>query len=292
MSAAPVPDRPAAKDSDASLVVPDPWSALRAHTPANIAIGRTGHSLPTREVLRFGLAHAQARDAVHVPLDTARLASDLGAAGWPSVAVESAVADGGPGTRQTYLCRPDLGRRLSQSAARRLDALVATGAAPADLCVVIGDGLSPIAVQTHALPLLEALGARWRDAGRQWSTTPVVIATQARVALGDDIGERLAARMVLMLIGERPGLSSPDSLGIYATWAPRVGRNDAERNCISNVRVAGLPYATAAFKLAWLIDQAFKRQLTGVALKDESDLVVLNAPNASSGDLPALPPAR
>lgn len=281
MSDAPMPEPPATDNSGAPLVVPDPWSALRAHTPANIAIGRVGHSLPTREVLRFGLAHAQARDAVHVALDTARLASDLGAAGWPSVVVESAAADGGAGARKTYLCRPDLGRRLSESAARQLGALAATGGAPADLCVVIGDGLSPIAVQTHALPLLDALRSRWRDGARQWSTTPVVIATQARVALGDDIGLRLAARMVLMLIGERPGLSSPDSLGIYATWAPRVGRTDAERNCISNVRAAGLPYAAAAFKLAWLVEQAFLRQLTGVALKDESDLVVLNPPAGS-----------
>ena len=146
---------------------------------------------------------------------------------------------------------------------------------------MIGDGLSPLAVQSHALPLLDALCTRWRDAGRHWSTAPVVIATQARVALGDEIAERLRARMVLVLIGERPGLSSPDSLGIYATWSPRVGRSDAERNCISNVRAEGLSYAAAAFKLAWLVEQAFRRALTGVALKDESDLLALNAPQGS-----------
>ena len=280
----PDPDHSVADQGSAALVVPDPWSALRAHTPANIAIGRTGHSLPTREVLRFGLAHAQARDAVHIPLDCARLMSELAAAGWPSVTVHSAAADSGAGARQTYLCRPDLGRRLSESGMPQLDALAAASNAAPDLCVVIGDGLSPLAVQSHALPLLGALRNRWRDAGRHWSTTPVVIATQARVALGDEIAERLRARMVLVLIGERPGLSSPDSLGVYATWAPRVGRSDAERNCISNVRAEGLSYPAAAFKLAWLIDEAFRRALTGVVLKDESDLVAINAPSGLSGE--------
>ncbi len=275
------PADPAVAGTDsAPLVLPDPWSALRAHTPANIAIGRTGHSLPTREVLRFGLAHAQARDAVHVPLDSARLAADLHAAGWPSITVHSAAADRGADARQTYLCRPDLGRCLSESAALQLDALAAANSAAPDLCVVIGDGLSPVAVQTHARPLLDALRSRWRSAGRNWSASPVVIATQARVALGDEIAERLRARMVLVLIGERPGLSSPDSLGIYATWAPRVGCSDALRNCISNVRAEGLSYPVAAFKLAWLIDEAFRRELTGVALKDESDLVAINAASA------------
>ncbi len=284
MSNPPIPDHPEADHSSAPLVVPDPWSALRAHTPANIAIGRTGHSLPTREVLRFGLAHAQARDAVHVALDSARLTSELAAAGWASVTVHSAAADSGGGARQTYLCRPDLGRRLSESGALQLDTLAAAGHATPDLCVMIGDGLSPLAVQSHALPLLDALRTRWRDAGRHWSTTPVVIATQARVALGDEVAERLRARMVLVLIGERPGLSSPDSLGIYATWAPHVGRSDAERNCISNVRAFGLSYPAAAFKLAWLIEEAFRRELTGVALKDESDLVAINATSGLSGE--------
>ncbi len=291
MSSAPLSDPPATNNGSAALVVPDPWSALRAHTPANIAIGRVGHSLPTREVLRFGLAHAQARDAVHVALDSARLACDLGAAGCSSTTVHSAAADGGPAARQTYLCRPDLGRRLSAASARQLDALAAASSAAPELCVVIGDGLSAVAVQNHAVPLLQALRARWRDAGRAWLMPPVVIATEARVALGDEIAERLRARMVLVLIGERPGLSSPDSLGIYATWSPRVGRSDAERNCISNVRAEGLSYAAAAFKLAWLIEQAFRRALTGVALKDESDLVAINATSALSGEWLAPPRA-
>ncbi len=265
--------------SAAGLVVSDPWTALRAHTPANIAIGRVGHSLPTREVLRFGLAHAQARDAVHVALDGIRLAADLAAAGWASVAVHSA-AD----SRPTYLRRPDLGRRLSEASARRIDALRHSGASPPELCLVIADGLSAVAVQTHAVPLLGALRERWRGAAggdRTGSCAPVVIATQARVALGDEIAARVCARMVVVLIGERPGLSSPDSLGVYATWGPQVGRSDAERNCISNVRGGGLGYPAASFKLAWLIDQAFRRELTGVALKDESDWVAIDAPDCA-----------
>lgn len=257
---------------DGPLVTRDPWSALRAHTPANIAIGRVGHSLPTREVLRFGLAHAQARDAVHVALDVGRLGRDLAASGWPSATVQSAAAG-----RPTYLCRPDLGRSLCEAGARHLDALAQASRQAPDLCLVIGDGLSAVAVQTHAVPLLDALRARWREAANRVSFTPVVIATQARVALGDDIGQRLRANMVVMLIGERPGLSSPDSLGVYLTWGPRVGRSDAERNCISNVRTEGLSYRIAAYRLAWLIDAASRRGLTGVALKDESDRPVLDA---------------
>ena len=255
-----------------SLVTRDPWSALRAHTPANIAIGRVGHSLPTREVLRFGLAHAQARDAVHVALDVDRLARDLAASGWPSETVQSAAP-----TRPTYLCRPDLGRSLCEAGARQLDALAQASRQAPDLCLVIGDGLSAVAVQNHAVPLLDALRARWREAARPVPSTSVVIATQARVALGDDIAERLRAKLVVMLIGERPGLSSPDSLGVYLTWAPHVGRSDAERNCISNVRSEGLSYRIAAYRLAWLIDAASRRGLTGVALKDESETTVLNA---------------
>ena len=195
--------------SASGLVVCDHWSALRAHTPANIAIGRVGHSLPTREVLRFGLAHAQARDAVHVALDGARLAADLAAAGWASVAMQSA-AD----SRPTYLRRPDLGRRLSEESARRNDALANPGASPPDLCLVIADGLSSVAAQTHAVPLLGALRERWRGTAggdRSGSCARVVIATQARVALGDEIAERLRARMVVVLIGERPGFGPTDS---------------------------------------------------------------------------------
>ena len=243
------------------LVRPDPWAGLRAQTPARVGLGRAGGSLPTRELLAFGAAHAQARDAVHLPLDVPALSDRLAALGGPPVlTVQSAAPD-----RATYLLRPDLGRRLSAASARALDE---GGAAPCDLLLVIGDGLSAAAIERQAVPLVVEVLAQ-RPEG--WTLGPLVVATQARVAIGDDIGARLGAAQVAMLIGERPGLSSPDSLGIYLTHAPRVGRTDAERNCLSNVRPEGLPPAEAARKLWWLAEAARTLQLTGVGLKDRSD---------------------
>ena len=247
-------------------VIANPWTHLRSHTPARIALGRAGPALPTREVLAFGLAHARARDAVHLALDADTLESDLRAAGYAPVRAHSAAAD-----RATYLTRPDLGRRLNDESARRLVA----PAQPPQIVVAIEDGLSAVAVQRHAAPLLAALRV---IAPERWVGVPVVIALQGRVALGDEIGERLAARLVVVMIGERPGLSSPDSLGLYITHAPRVGRTDAERNCISNVRPEGLGYAAAAAKLDWLVAEALRRGLTGVALKDESGATGLAVP--------------
>jgi ethanolamine ammonia-lyase small subunit len=243
-----------------ALVEPDAWTALRAFTPARIALGRTGSSQPTSAQLAFGLAHAQARDAVHAPLDVAALETALQGAGFGTLVARSRAAD-----RPTYLRRPDLGRRLDAASLARLRA-AAPAAAP-DLVFVVADGLSAVAIVRHALPLLVA--ARERLAG--WSIGPVVIATQARVALGDEVGEALGARAVALLVGERPGLSSPDSLGIYLTWAPRVGRTDAERNCISNVRPEGLAYGRAAATLAGLLEGARRLGATGVALKDETE---------------------
>ncbi len=242
----------------------DAWSALRQHTPARIALGRAGTSLPTQEVLRFAAAHAQARDAVHLPLDTAALAQALQADGWPTVAVQSRAA-----TRDEYLRRPDRGRRLREEDAARLRTLAAPGC---ELCIVVGDGLSAAAVQRHAPATLQALR---RALAEGLSLAPVIVATQARVALADEIGELLQARAALILLGERPGLSSPDSLGAYLTYAPRVGRVDAERNCVSNIRPEGLPPEAAAARIAWLLHEALRRRLSGVALKDESDTPLL-----------------
>ncbi|UUX97265.1 ethanolamine ammonia-lyase subunit EutC [Aquabacterium sp. J223] len=251
-------DRPALPAGDGSAVTADPWQALRRHTPARIALGRSGVSVPTGELLRFGLAHAQARDAVLQPLDAAALERDFRGAGFEVLTTRSAAPD-----RATYLLRPDLGRRLDEAEIERLQS---AGAPPCDLLLVAGDGLSALAVQRHALPLARAVRER-TPAG--WTLGPVVIATQARVALGDDIGQALGARLVAVLIGERPGLSSPDSLGVYLTWAPRRGRSDAERNCISNVRPQGLSSAHAADALWWLAQAAARLQATGVVLKDE-----------------------
>ena len=254
-------------------VTDDPWQDWRAATPARLALGRAGQGMPTDETLRFGWAHAMARDAIHAALDTGALERDLQAGGWDSRTVRSGAPD-----RATYLRRPDLGRQLDAGDAQRLRAEAAGGC---DLCLVVGDGLSSLAVARHALPLLAALRPQL-PAGLRLA--PVVIATQARVALADEIGEAFGARLSAMLIGERPGLSSPDSLGIYLTHGPRRGRHDAQRNCISNVRPQGLPYAAAAFKLAWLVRESLRRGLSGVELKDESDLAVLD-----SGAPPAPP---
>jgi ethanolamine ammonia-lyase small subunit len=250
----------------------DPWGALRAHTPARIALGRAGASLPTGEVLRFGQAHALARDAVHLALDAAALEEAMRGEGFATCRVESAAPD-----RATYLLRPDLGRRLDERSTARLQAQHSGDAPPCDLLLVAADGLSSLAVQRHALPLAKEIRQR---APAGWRIGPVVIATQARVALGDDIGGLLRARLVAMLIGERPGLSSPDSLGIYLTWAPQRGRSEAQRNCISNVRPEGLAYDKAAAKLWWLCTEARRLQATGVALKDMSDAPALAPGNA------------
>lgn len=252
----------------------DIWARLAGLTPARIGLGRAGSGLPTREVLRFGLDHAQARDAVHTPMDAEAVAAGIAGLGLRTLRVASRVAD-----RATYLRRPDLGRRL---APEDRTALEATAEGPVDLAVVVADGLSARAVAEGAVPLLAAFGPFVDRAG--WRLAPIVVAAQARVALGDDIGSALKARAVAVLIGERPGLSSPDSLGIYLTLDPRVGRSDAERNCISNVRGAGLSHDLAAFKLHWLLERAIALGLSGVRLKDGSDHA-LEAPD----ETPALP---
>jgi ethanolamine ammonia-lyase small subunit len=237
------------------------WAALRRFTEARIGLGRAGSALPIAEVLKFSMAHAQARDAVTKPLDWAPIEAEIAALGLETARIASAAED-----RQTYLRRPDLGRRLSPDARQTL----AARAKPApDLLVVIADGLSSTGVAANAGPMLAALLPYVRQSG--WSLGPILLADQGRVALGDDAGEMLGARAVLVLIGERPGLSSPDSLGAYLTWAPRVGRKDGERNCVSNIRRGGLSADEAAFKVNWLLREAMRRQLTGVGLKDESD---------------------
>jgi ethanolamine ammonia-lyase small subunit len=248
-------------------ITPSPWSHWRRHTSARIALGRAGNATPTDEALRFGWSHAMARDAIHAPLDTPALALALQADGWVSTQARSRAAD-----RTTYLRRPDLGRQLDEADAQRLRALCTLQDGPetaVDLCLVIGDGLSSLAVARHAVPLLHALRPLLPVGTK---IAPVVLMTQARVAVADEVGEIFGAALSVILIGERPGLSSPDSLGIYLTHAPKRGRHDAERNCISNVRPEGLSYGAAAFKLAWLMQRAMRLGLTGVGLKDESDV--------------------
>ncbi len=240
----------------------DPWQGLGAWTPARIALGRAGASLPTREVLSFALAHAQARDAVHARLDRIELAGRLRGLGLVSLEVESRARD-----RATYLRRPDLGRQLDETSRERI--MVAARGETCDVALMIGDGLSATAIAAHAAALVGALLPHIGSLGLQLG--PVVIAEGARVALGDEVGALIGARLVAVLIGERPGLSTADSMSVYLTYAPRPGRTDAERNCISNIRPGGLAPEVAAANLAWLIEAALARGVTGVALKDRSD---------------------
>jgi ethanolamine ammonia-lyase small subunit len=234
------------------------WVALRRYTDARIALGRVGASLPTREILNFDMAHARARDAVQIPLDTSALERLLQEVGFATLHVHSRAAD-----RSEYLRRPDLGRQLAPECRE-----VLRTHQPVDrrLTVVVADGLSAFAAVRHAVPLLIDL----RDRLTGWSLDAVVIATQARVALADEVGELRKSEALAILIGERPGLSSPDSLGIYMTYAPRRGRTDAERNCISNIRPGGLPYGEAAFRLHYLLEEARLQGQSGIAVKDLS----------------------
>ena len=236
------------------------WQRLRQHTPARIGLKRSGAALATHELLQFQLAQAEARDAVHAALDLAGLVEGLKARGLAAVTLHSAAAD-----RRQYLAEPDLGRRLNASSEQKRHGIPRGF----DLALVLADGLSARAIDRHALPLVDVLLPPLQRAALRLA--PVAVVEQGRVAIGDEIGERLGAGLVAVLIGERPGLSAPDSLGVYLTWAPRRGRSDAERNCLSNIRPAGLDYAAAAAKLSYLLTEARRRQLTGVALKEEAD---------------------
>jgi ethanolamine ammonia-lyase small subunit len=236
---------------------------LRALTPARVGLGRTGVSQQTRDLLDFQRAHAQARDAVHARLQAAALAANLGEiSGSAVLRLHSAATD-----RATYLQRPDLGRRPDESSRSLLASLPKEGGW--DLALIVADGLSALAVERHVPPLLKELLSRLSG----WRIAPVCVVEQGRVAIGDEIGLALRARISVVLIGERPGLSSPDSLGAYITWAPQPGRTDAERNCISNIRAEGLSYPQAAAQLEFILTEARRRQLTGVALKQDSPLL-------------------
>jgi ethanolamine ammonia-lyase small subunit len=237
----------------------DPWEALRLATRARIGLGRAGDAMKITDVLDFQFAHAQARDAVHTKLDVVALQAALPGA----LHVHSEIEG-----REMYLRRPDLGRRLHPdcfSKLRRGDY---------DVVLVISDGLSAAAVMQNAVPMVEALLQRLAG----FKIAPLVIATQARVALGDDIGEALGAKLCAVLIGERPGLTVSDSLGVYLTYNPKRGTRDSLRNCISNIHPhGGLSYAGAADMLSWLMREALRRQLTGVGLKEASGLAAAEA---------------
>lgn len=248
----------------------NPLLELRRLTPARIALGRTGTSMPTSAQLDFQYAHAQARDAVHLPFDHRGLGSQLAERGRESLLLHSAATD-----RNSYLQRPDLGRKLSAESAQTLRDYALSHPGGVDLAVVVADGLSALAVHRHTLAFLARMEEQ--TAAEGWSLSPVILVEQGRVAVADEIGELLGAKMVVILIGERPGLSSPDSLGLYFTYNPKVGLTDAYRNCISNVRLEGLSYGMAAHRLLYLMREACRRQLSGVSLKDEAQIQALES---------------
>lgn len=238
---------------------PDSWAFLRSMTPARIGLPRTGSAVETRANLAFQLAHAEARDAVNESLDVSSIVESLRSCGLEAIVVSSAASN-----HRDYLLRPDLGRRLSEPSRARL----AASAGDYDIVFVVADGLSARAIASHAISMLDAaLPAFSPDT---WKLGPIVIVERGRVAVGDEIGQILGTALVVVLIGERPGLSSPDSLGIYLTYKPHVGCTDAQRNCLSNIRLQGMSYADAAQRLAYLCAEARRGGLTGVALKDEA----------------------
>lgn len=276
------------KEPEVQLDTPEndnPWLELRRLTPARIALGRTGTSIPTGAQLDFQFAHAQARDAVHLPFDHTGLSRQMAERGRDSLLLHSAALD-----RHSYLQRPDLGRRLSDESAQTLRDYAQANPGGVDLAVVVADGLSALAVHKHTAPFLTRMEEQTHAEG--WSLSPVILVEQGRVAVADEIGQLLGAKMVVILIGERPGLSSPDSLGLYFTYNPKVGLTDAYRNCISNVRLEGLSYGMAAHRLLYLMREACRRQLSGVNLKDEAQVQTLETddPDLMKGNFLLSPP--
>ena len=258
------------------IVVGDPWGKLRQYTPARIALGRAGTSLPTKPHLEFQLAHAKARDAVHHELDIPVLEKALAERGLDTLVLKSCAEN-----RAHYLQRPDKGRRLDPQSRAELEARPRP-ATPYDVAFVIGDGLSAMAIEENVVRFLDVMLPALGD---DWQVGPLTIVKEARVAIGDEIGEILGAKMVVILIGERPGLSSPDSMGIYMTLDPRVGLTDESRNCISNVRPKGLSYEHAAYKLSYLMTEARRRGLSGVHLKDEAEAMPQIEPRSAENFL-------
>ncbi|AJY52187.1 ethanolamine ammonia-lyase subunit EutC [Halomonas sp. KO116] len=267
-----------APDSSSPIVVENPWERLNAFTDARIGLGRAGVSLPTSKLLAFQLAHAQAQDAVHCPLDVEALSTELTQALNVSEAplrLHSHAQD-----RAMYLQRPDYGRRLNDESREHLQQAAASQQ-HYDLAIVVIDGLSALAVQQNSAPFLSTLYQMLSSDTADWQLAPLTIVEQGRVAIGDEIGGLLNADAVLVMIGERPGLSSPDSLGLYMTWAPEPGLKDDRRNCISNVRPAGLQIEEAARRFFLLLKEARQLKLSGVKLKDRSEDDVLEGESAS-----------
>ncbi len=241
----------------------DPLNVLKEFTAARIAIGRTGASIPLKQSLAFKLAHAHARDAVYSELDIDGITANLQQFELPVLHLHSQAA-----YREQYLQRPDLGRQLNEESIGQLTDRTTSGV---DIAIMIADGLSAAAVNSNAVGLLKILIPQLQTAGLKLA--PICLIKQGRVAIADDAGIYLNARLSIILIGERPGLSSADSMGAYLTFGPRPGLTDESRNCISNIRPHGLTFRPAAKKIFYLVQEAFKRKLSGVALKDNAGLL-------------------
>ena len=250
-------------DIEKHIIETDPWFELKTYTAARIALGRTGTAEPLQAMLQFRLAHANARDAVYAVLDQPMLLSELQSLQQASFTLQTQAAN-----RKEYLQYPDKGRRLQAKAHDQLTEFNSTGY---DICVVLADGLSATAINSHAIPVLKLLLPLFAKASL--SVAPICIVQEGRVAIGDECGYLLKAKLVAVLIGERPGLSSPDSLGVYLTWCPMPGLTDEARNCISNIRPEGLNYAAAADKISYMIKESLRLQLSGVGLKDNGRLI-------------------
>ncbi len=245
-------------DEDKNIVIKNNWFSLQHYTNARIALGRTGVSLPTQELLRFKMAHAHARDAVFSLLDKEALLNGLNRLQVPFVLLQSKATD-----RQVYLQRPDWGRRLNEASAKQLSLLANE---QCDVCISLADGLSAEAINRHAIPVMDLLITRLHE--HNFRIAPVCLVEGGRVAISDEIGSLLKANLSLVLIGERPGLSSPDSMSAYLTYAPQIGLTDERRNCVSNIRPEGLVYEEAVDKIVYLIREAMRLQLSGIGLKD------------------------
>lgn len=253
-----------------SNIIENPWALLRDYTDARIGLGRSGVSIPTSHSLEFQLAHAQAQDAVHLPLDVEHIVeqinnNNLNPETYLPILLHSQAIN-----RTTYLQRPDLGRKLNGDSTETLKKINLNKDEPFDLSIVIVDGLSSLAIKENAVNFIERLLSALINDTQKWKIAPFTIIQQGRVAIGDEVGELLKAKISLVLIGERPGLSSPDSLGLYLTWNPKAGLTDASRNCISNVRSEGLSYEEAVKKTMYLLKESRRLELSGVNLKDRT----------------------
>ena len=266
-------NNPFPKGKISPQVTDNPWQSLRQFTSARIALGRAGTSIPTHEMLAFQLDHARAKDAVHRALNIEDMVKQLS----KQENIKQHTHDipmylnSKVSNRFLYVQRPDLGRQLDEESWEKIQNYHDTNKANYDLSIVIADGLSSIAIQNHAAPVIDRLiSLLYTDTEHHWSVAPITIVSQGRVACGDDVGECFKAKITLILIGERPGLTSPDSMGLYVTWQPVRGKKDSSRNCISNIRPEGLGYEEACQKAYYLLKESFKRQISGVDLKDRS----------------------